>query len=297
MSYEAKIIADSVSQGGHRLTTMQVTFPRIVLSEFNTHRVFSRNSASSRAIPVLKQLMRIEENPFIPIYWGRNQSGMQAAEELSPDEQTVATGIWLQARDDAMKHVRLLLDMGVHKQIANHLLEPWMYHTVIVTATEWSNFFALRANPDAQPEIRRIAEMMLELYRAGTPRLVREGEWHLPLIQLEEYDGKFEFTLEARQISAARCARVSYLTHDGRHDLEADLVLYKRLTGAGHMSPLEHPATPSRYVGKLVEVDETALGNPIYNWYPVFEGNFRGWKQLRKFVPNEDDFSKASRAQ
>jgi thymidylate synthase ThyX len=295
MSYEAKIIADSISEAGHRLTTMQVTFPRIVLSEFNTHRVFSRNSASSRAIPVIKQLMRIEENPFIPVYWGKNQSGMQAAEELAPDEQEIATAIWLQARDDAMRHVRELLEMGVHKQIANRLLEPWMYHTVIVTATEWSNFFALRANPDAQPEIRKIAEMMLEIYTSGKPILVKKGAWHLPLIRPEEYDGVFEFTLEARQISAARCARTSYLTQDGIRDLDADLKLYRRLTAPGHMSPLEHPATPLEYVGKLVEIDETVLGNPIYNWFPTFEGNFRGWKQLRKFIPNEDDFSKARR--
>lgn len=296
MSYEAKIIADSVSEAGDRLTTMQVTFPRIVLSEFNTHRVFSRNSASSRAIPVLKQLTRIEENPFIPVYWGKNQSGMQAAEELAPDEQEIATAIWLQARDDAMTHVRQLLDMSVHKQIANRLLEPWMYHTVIVTATEWSNFFALRANPDAQPEIRKIAEMMKDIYEAGTPTLLHMGEWHLPLIRPEEYDGTFEHTLEARQISAARCARTSYLTHDGIRDLEADLTLYTRLTSPGHMSPLEHPATPAWHIEAVPHEFRTSgwdNGDPhaVSEWH----GNFRGWKQLRKFVPNESDFSKARR--
>ena len=160
MAYDAKIVADSVSEVGDRLTTMEVTFPRMVLAEFNTHRVFSRNSASSRAIPVEKQLQRIMDDPFIPVWWGRKQSGMQADHELEGDGLVQAKAEWLAARDSAVGHVQRLLELGLHKQITNRLLEPFMWHTVIVTATEWSNFFALRANPMAQPEIRVIAEMM-----------------------------------------------------------------------------------------------------------------------------------------
>lgn len=292
MAYAAKIVADSISEAGDRLTTMEVTFPRMVLAEYNTHRVFSRNSASSRAIPVLKQLMRIEENPFIPIYWGKDQSGMQAEQELSLADQERATAIWLAARDDALKHTRALLNLGVHKQIANRLLEPFMWHTVIVTATEWSNFFALRAHADAQPEIRVIAELMQEAYNTSQPKLLREGEWHLPLIQPDEYDGVFEFSEEARKISSARCARVSYLTHDGKRDIEADLTLYERLVGGGHMSPLEHVAVPDFYVPDINDFGDQF--GPISNGF--HGSNFRGWKQFRKFIPHEDDYSQVEKS-
>ena len=293
MAYAAKIITDSVSEVGDRLTTMEVTFPRMVLGEFNTHRAFSRNSASSRAIPVEKQLQRILNDPFIPVWWGRNQSGMQADHELVGHDLEQAKAQWLAARDSAVDHVRRLLELGLHKQITNRLLEPFMWHTVIVTATEWSNFFALRANPMAQPEIRVIAEMMRDLYDESEPALVKGGEWHLPLIQPEERDGVFEFSEEARKISAARCARVSYLTHDGKRDLEADLRLYDRLAGAGHMSPFEHVATPAWHIEYGPEGFSGFVPRSKYN-ISEWHGNFRGWKQLRKFLPNEDDFLKVN---
>lgn len=280
MAYGAKIIADSIGKSGHRLTTMEVTFPRLVLAEFNTHRVFSRNSASSRAIPVNKQLDRIKNDPFAPEYWGANQSGMQAFAELDNESRELARTEWLAARDDTVAHVEKLLDIGLHKQITNRLLEPFMWHTVVVTATEWSNFFALRANEMAQPEIRTIAEMMLDIYEKSTPRELADDEWHLPLIQPEEYDGVFEKSEDARKISAARCARVSYLTHDGKRDLSADITLYTRLTSGGHMSPLEHVARPLTSE-ELVESEH--------------RGNFRGWIQLRKLVPNEADYSKVEK--
>lgn len=279
--YSAKIIADSVSRHGQRLTTMEVVFPRMVLAEFNTHRVFSRNSASSRAIPVEKQLKKIKEQPFVPEYWGANQSGMQAEAELIAGAKDAALDEWLAARDSAVAHVEKLLTIGLHKQLANRILEPFMWHTVIVTATEWSNYFALRANEMAQPEIRKVSELMQAAYEASTPKQLSDDKWHLPLIQEEEYDGVFEKSDDARKISAARCARVSYLTHDGKRDLSADIVLYDRLTSGGHMSPLEHVARP------LTE-DELSEGE--------FRGNFRGWMQLRKLVPNEDDYAKVEKA-
>ncbi len=278
--YSAKIIADSVSRHGQRLTTMEVVFPRMVLAEFNTHRVFSRNSASSRAIPVEKQLKKIKEQPFVPEYWGANQSGMQAEAELIAEAKDAALDEWLAARDSAVAHVEKLLAIGLHKQLANRILEPFMWHTVIVTATEWSNYFALRANEMAQPEIRKVSELMQAAYEASTPKQLSDDEWHLPLIQAEEYDGVFEKSDDARMISAARCARVSYLTHEGKRDLSADIVLYDRLTSGGHMSPLEHVARP------LTE-DELSEGE--------FRGNFRGWMQLRKLVPNEDDYAKVEK--
>lgn len=270
MDYLAKIIADSVSESGQRLVTMEVTFPRLVLAEFNTHRVFSRNSASSRAIPIKKQLARIREEPFVPQTWGLNQSGMQADHDADETTAAAARAEWLAARDRAVEQAEKLVNLKIHKQLVNRLLEPFMWHTVIVTATEWSNFFALRANPMAQPEISAVATLMHEAYRSSTPDLVPADGWHLPLIQPEERDGTFEHSEAARQISAARCARVSYLTHDGSRDLDADLGLYRRLVEGGHLSPLEHVATPITGDGWI--------------------GNLRGWRQLRKTIKDEHDF-------
>jgi thymidylate synthase ThyX len=270
MAYAARVIADSVSESGRRLVTMEVTFPRLVLAEFNTHRVFSRNSASSRAIPIKKQLARIREAPFVPETWGLNKAGMQAEHDADQTTAAAARAAWLSARDRAVEQAEELLRLGIHKQLANRLLEPFMWHTVIVTATEWSNFFALRANPMAQPEINTVAGLMLAAYRQSTPNPVPSGGWHLPLLQADERDGTFEHSEDARRISAARCARVSYLTHSGVRDLEADLGLYRRLVDGGHLSPLEHVATPE----------------PDGAWV----GNFRGWRQLRKTIPNEHDF-------
>lgn len=291
MAFGARVIADSVSPAGVRLTTIEVTIPRIVLAEFNTHRVFSRNSASSRAIPVRKRIEQVLADPFIPNYWGANQKGMQAKTALEEADAQKAERVWREALLNAVESATKMEAIGAHKQLANRLLEPFMWQTIIVTATEWKNFFALRDNEMAQPEIQEPARLMRAAYEASTPTPIQLGEWHLPLIQPEERDGVFERSGEARKISAARCARVSYLTHDGKRDLDADLVLYERLVSGGHMSPLEHVATPLKYSGKLIAVDKTVLGNPIYEWFPEFVGNFRGWKQLRKFVPNEDDFS------
>lgn len=280
MDYNAKILADSISPNGYRLTTMEVTFPRLVLAEFNTHRVFSRNSASSRAIPVEKQLTRIKERPFVPSYWGANQSGMQAEKELTGDARKQAEAEWLAARDDAVKHVENLLSIGLHKQLTNRLLEPFMWHTVIVTATEWDNFFALRAHADAQPEIRQVAVLMKEAYEDSSPKEVKEDEWHLPLLQEDEVEWAKASPEEAAKVCAGRSARVSYLTHDGKRDRSKDIELYNRLISGGHMSPLEHVARP-------MTTEELRTGE--------WSGNFRGWHQHRKDVVHEEDYSKVEK--
>lgn len=273
MGYECKVITDSLAPSGVRLTTIQVTLPRIVLAELNTHRDFSRNSASSRAIPVEKMLQRVMDDPFIPIYWGKNQSGMQAQEELSEDEQGLARAIWLDARDDAVKNVRLLLSdsydgktkLDVHKQIANRLLEPFLWHTVILSATRWSNFFAQRCHPDAQPEIRKAAEMLREAMEQSEPQRLHHGEYHLPYLQPDEQDMKVNDKIA---LCVARCARVSYLSQGGRRDHEADFALFARLLEGMHFSPLEHVAMAhsSRFRRS---------------------GNFHGWLQYRKQIKGE----------
>jgi thymidylate synthase ThyX len=300
MGFDAKVLADSQSPAGYRLTTLEATFPRFVLAEFNTHRVFSRNSASSRAIPIAKQLRRVLEEPYLPIEFGSNQPGMQAGPALEGEKREAAEQEWLRARDDAVRRVLGLVTdpetaegdllevleqveeatrtkdrpgewLNVHKQVANRLLEPFMWHTVIVTATEWENFWNLRCHPDAQPEIRLVAETMRAAAEASEPEDLAEDEWHLPLVRPEDHDqvGSIEDLIK---ISAGRCARVSYLTHAGKRDLDADIELHDRLLESGHMSPLEHPARPLT----TAELEES-------EW----SGNFRGWFPYRKSIAGE----------
>lgn len=259
----AKVILDSISPFGIRLTTIEVTFHRFVLAEFNTHRVFSRNSASSRAIPFRKQMERVLTDPAVPVSFPREQKGMQGGDELVGDDLFDAQEEWLAARSSAVQHAMRLHDMGVHKSVVNRILEPFMWHTVIVTATDWHGFWNQRCSPLAQPEIRVAAEEMLHAYEESEPTPVGFDEWHTPYIQPGE-----EFDLSTRKkVSVARCARVSYLTHDGVRDASKDLELFDRLVQADpmHASPLEHVARP------------TQEGE-----YPL--GNFTGWSQYRHAV-------------
>src|SRR6188768_1695777 len=189
----AKIIADSINSQGDRLTTMEVTIHRFVLAEFNTHRAFSRNSASSRAIPFAKMRAKALETPAVPLSWPREQKGMQGGEELPQTARLVAGDRWLVARNMAVAAADELHEIGVHKSVINRLLEPFLPHTIIVSATDWSGFWAQRCHPDAQPEIRVAAEAMQVAYEASTPKKLAWGEFHLPYVTEEERE---EFPLE-----------------------------------------------------------------------------------------------------
>ncbi|MGB8966725.1 MAG: FAD-dependent thymidylate synthase [Candidatus Cybelea sp.] len=261
MAYSARVLLDSVSPAGVRLTTLEVTFPRFVLAEFNTHRSLSRNSASSRAVPTSKLIERTQSDPALPLEWGRNKAGMSASDVLDGESTEEAKRVWLAARDDAVAHARRLLELNVHKQELNRILEPFLWHTVIVTATEWENFFELRCAPNAQPEIRAAALLMREVIERSTPQAIGYGQWHTPLLQPDEAALDVE---TRRRISAARCARISYLTHEGKREIEKDLELYERLKSDRHLSPFEHVATPVADTG--------------------FHANFRGWLQMRREV-------------
>jgi hypothetical protein len=268
---EVKIIADSIGHHNRRLTTMQLKFHRIVLAEFNTHRMFSRNASSSRAIPVKTLLKRVEEDPAMPVYWGANQKGMQAKQELEGDELEMAKRRWLQARDEAIHSVRRLEEIGLHKQLSNRLLEPWMWCYVVVTATDWENFFNLRCHPDAQPEIHALAVMMRDAMRESTPKVLKGGEWHLPYVMEGDREAVGGVLALLQKISTARCARVSYKTHDGQTPSVAkDIELHDMLLSSGHMSPLEH----------------SAMNMEDFSYH----GNFCGWWQYRKFLPRENIF-------
>ncbi|HEY4434449.1 MAG TPA: FAD-dependent thymidylate synthase, partial [Candidatus Cybelea sp.] len=188
MGFSARILLDSVSPAGVRLTTMEVRYPRFIHSELMTHRVFSRNAASSRAIPIKKMIDAVRQDPAMPLWWGRNQTGMQAAVQVDDASRQLAQQEWRRALDDALAHAERLAspDINLHKQLVNRILEPFAWITVILTATEWSNFFALRTHEDAQPELQHIARMMLDAYRASTPRHLGIGDWHTPLILADE---------------------------------------------------------------------------------------------------------------
>jgi thymidylate synthase ThyX len=261
VGYGARVLLDSTSPAGIRLTTLEVVFPRFVLAEFNTHRVLSRNSASSRSVPTAKLIERAEHDPVMPLEWGRNKAGMSASDELGAEEARAAKAVWLAAREDAVKHARELLELKVHKQELNRILEPFLWHTVIVSATEWDNFFKLRCAPNAQPEIRAAAVLMREAMNASVPAPLALGDWHTPLLQPDEAVLDLEVR---RRISAARCARVSYLTHEGKREIEKDLELFERLRADRHLSPFEHVATPA--------------GDG------EFHANFRGWIQMRREI-------------
>ncbi len=305
MGYEARVLADSVTEFDDRLTTLEVTFPRFVLPEFNTHRVFSRNSASSRAVPVEKRLLQVLDEPVIPIEWGANKPGMQSIELLSESDQLVAETEWLKARDHAVLgavalnggvstlkndilayRIRSLYEeydvsipeqiQGVHKQFVNRILEPFMWHTVVVSSTEWDNFMALRRHPDAQPEIRKVADLMDDAIALSEPRELGEEEWHLPFVLEEERTLSFDILAK---LAVARCARVSYETHDtGKIDQAKDIALHDSLRDSGHMSPFEHVARPM--------TNEEYMENP-------WSGNFLGWHQYRKDIPFEDNYLEA----
>ena len=284
---EAKVIADSISESGNRITTLQVKFHRFILPEFNTHRVFSRNFSSSRAIPTKKLLEQVRNDPAMPVHWGKNQPGMQASEELIDDELKNAKFAWKRAAETAAAMAETMAELGAHKQIVNRIIEPYLWANGIVTSTEWDNWDQLRRHEDAQPEIYELACRIHEAREASTPRLLKQGDWHLPYISEDELNDSF-FKIQAnskmlQKISAARCCRVSYLKHDGTvPNIDDDLALFQRLAGAVplHASPLEHQATP----------DQQVYGNGGYksSWKnPELWGNLQGWIQYRKLWEQE----------
>lgn len=276
---KATVIADSTSLYGQRITTFEVTFHRFILAEVNTHRLLSRNYRSSRAVPAAKLIEEVRTNPAMPVYWGKNQAGMQAKEELTGDLLSTAQEGWRDAAVEAADNAAWLTRHGLHKQIANRVLEPFLWVHGVITATEWDNFFGLRLHADAQPEFRMLAEKMWHARRASTPRILHAGEWHLPYFRWEERGEDITDWSQAIRQSVARCARVSYKPFDADRPstLNEDLALYEKLLGAQplHASPAEHQATPD-------------LWNPDAGWRrPETHGNFVGWRQWRKLVPGE----------
>lgn len=307
---EARIIAGSISPQGHPIATWIATFPRHILAELNTHRMLSRNSASSRAIPFKKMVEMVRTNPFIPIKWMKDHTGMQGNEYLEGTDALVAKDCWLTARNRAIEWAMQLNTAGVTKQICNRLLEPFMWHTAIITATEIENFTALRDDPATEIHFQELAHQMLTTWNEYDFKPLKAGEWHMPFgdqiedirllewnIRSDDYsikghlDPVFDFDNQAHydkwaieqrlKIATARCARISYGTFEGKDDYEADIKLHDRLAASGHWSPMEHCAKAMNYdeFGSILHRRGLERG-----WC----GNFRGWIQYRKLFPNEN---------
>ncbi len=296
----AKVIADSVYEDGRRLTTLEVCFHRFVLAEFNTHRILSKNSASSRAIPVWKQIAKVRENPAIPIVFPAEQKGMQGGQTLSEDAHLAAEATWRTAAKKAAGIAEDLVAQGVHKSVTNRVLEPFLMHTAVITGTSFENFFAQRVSPLAQPEIREVATAMKFVMDHSEPQILEKGQWHLPYIDAETADQHQDDVDVLTKRSAARCARVSYLTHDGQKSLEADTALWDTLTTSEppHWSPLEHVATPAplnlqKGVLFVPRMDGERF-SVVRRDHLAAVGNLPGWASLRTIVEAEKGLTTAA---
>lgn len=293
---EVKVIAASISDAGIPLTTFQLRYWRPIHSELMTHRVFSRNAGSSRARPSRAIIEQVRHDPWGPLHWGQNQPGMQADEQVQHVEH--AKDRWQWAAQQAADAAQRMHDMGLHKQVVNRVLEPYTFIDVVVTATDFANWFALRDHKDADPTIRDLAARMKDEVSGIKRQELKPGEWHLPYIRPEDHRHAYDYLKRGRitrdepsqtqimqmllQMSTARCARISYRAFDGSESpVEKDVELFQKLLVSTplHASPAEHQATP--------DVDHNlGIGEPKWS-QPQLHGNLRGWVQHRKMLPNE----------
>lgn len=307
---QVSIVCDSISYEGVRLTTFQLRYWRPIHAELMTHRVFSRNAGSSRARPSAAIIEQVMTDPWGPLHWGQNQPGMQAETELGESAIEHAKWMWKNAAQAAGAYAQGMVKLGVHKQVVNRLLEPFTYIDVLVTSTQFANWFALRNHKDAQPEIKDLAEQMLACYEKSQPITLDLNEWHLPYISAEDRDEVYWFLKKNRitrdeptitelneflcKISTARCARISYALFDGsKTTIEKDLDLYQKLIVSTplHASPAEHQATPDTktYTTVYKEFDKSlqCVFNDLAWDTQEMHGNLAGWIQYRKTLPNE----------
>lgn len=307
MTVTSKLIRYSVSsEGGPPLPSFELRYPRFIHSEVMTHRVMSRNASSSRAIPVKRMIEEILRDPAMPEKWVLNEPGMQGYTEASPAQVESLKAHWLAAMHWAISSAQNMADAGAHKQHINRVLEPWMHIKVVVTATEWANFFELRDHPAAEPTFQVLARQMVSLLDTNTPDRLDRGEWHLPYIDHEDriavesevraffrtdhpgYEQSVRGTTRLRllAISVARCARTSYDSFDGvRSTWDKDRDLFNKLITSKpeHASPTEHQARPD---WKVWDVKSVHYGD----WqHPQLHGNLAGWQQFRH-AKNDSNF-------
>lgn len=308
------ILASASNTGSPPIYTIRMRYPRPIHGEIMTHRVFGRNSRSSRAVPVRTMLNEVKNSPFVPWHWGKNQKGMQASEECNeivnpmpimkaavydPYElpyEITREQTWLHACNHMVATAEALMNAGYHKQIVNRLLEPFSWIDTLITATQWQNFLWLRDHKDAEPHLQDLARLVKQAIVEAEIQMLEEDQWHLPYItnadrhQLlvdsgrlagERYQkivGTNDHFDWLKMISAARCARISYMPFDGNASYERELERYNALVSSDrvHASPLEHQASPDNFNAANGKWDHSQ-----------FHGNLTGWIQARKLVPNE----------
>lgn len=262
----AEIIADSLNaETGDRLTTFRIVCPKFILAEINTHRMLSRSFSSSRAIPAKKMRQRVIQDPVIPVEFGKNKKGMQSDGTLSGWRLFLARHCWLLARYPACLFHWVGEFTGLHKQVCNRLIEPWVWAEGVISATEWDNFFKLRCHKDAQPEFKILAQKMNFWYRSWQTTYVNPGCIHAPFVDEDEKEA--HCISYQKMIASARCGRVSYYLKNGKKSsVEQDVSFCDRLAGSNpkHLSPFEHVATALKSSEKC--------------------GNFKGWRQYRKEI-------------
>lgn len=273
MKTTAKVVLDSTNPDGDRVTTIEATYPRNIHSEYLTHRKFSRNAASSRAIPAEKQIETVRNEPFVPSMWQVEAGGMQGVDGLPDELAGYAEALWQSAAEGACAAAESIRNVGthycdtvglpedhpwrqirIHKTMPNRIIEPWAYITVIMTGDDWSGFFQQRCHPDAEIHMREMAEAIRAAMAVSKPQKLGWGEWHLPYVTgYDEDEIRSQYYQEPVvalcEISTARCARVSYMNHDGTRDLAKDRQLFQRLkegSGFGHRSPAEQVVCAAR---------------------------------------------------
>lgn len=314
---KATVLAHSISEAGNEIITYELEYPRIILAELNTHRMLSKNSFSSRAVPFDKMVKQLNGRP---VRFGANQAGMQDKGEHNQLIGTycgnnyyahTAAEVWEIAKQDAIRWADMFKDAGYHKQIYNRLLEPWQMMKTVLSGTELDNFFWLRNHEAADPTFAELARVMYEAKQQSKPELLKAGEWHTPYVDKDETGSCVIYDLEgnpiyiskeeAIKVSCARCAAVSY-RNEG-YDLSKSIEVYDRLVGSDrkHASAFEHCATPiqagiSQHCGRGAKL----LNDSMFaqSWEKgithvdrdgaLWSGNFKGWIQYRKLIPGEN---------
>lgn len=297
-NYRVQVVAHSRGRLKNHLPviTFYLMYPRFIHSEMMTHKDFSRSASSSRAIPVKKIIAQVWNNPAMPIHWGINQPGMQADSEFTGFKRNLLRNLWQLTGRIVCCFVWVMMKLGLHKQVANRVLEPWQLMHVTLTTCKLANFFNLRIHKDAQPEIKHLATLMQSEKNASTPRVLHPGEWHLPWIQEEDKEKAWNYVMEVddsvsviellKRMSAARCARSSYASFDGDRSVEKDHGTYDKLVHSKpvHASPCEHQATPDSRITRTVQIgDGPSFQEEVWERHEL-HGNLTGYIQFRNTI-------------
>lgn len=316
MQISANILAHSkCAITGKEIITFEWVYPRMVLAEINTHKMLVKNSASSRAIPIKKVIEQVLSTPAAPVSWGKNQPGMSAREELVGEELERVQDLWHYAAEQAADIAAAMDEVGVHKQVANRILEPFQFMKTVITGTEWDNFWCLRNHPDADPTLHALAKVAYAAYKASTPQILYPGEWHVPYVEATRNsftgDGKtlkyftygeledgtvaqIELTAEeALKVSSSCCAQTSFRSSDDT--LEKAIRIYERLVESKpvHASPFEHQATPMHAVSWKTKTNLAAWPQTwqegvthVDRKGQFWSAGFCGWTQHRQLIPD-----------